>query len=28
VEHMPAYVVTHAQPGLLGAAMVAATDRT
>lgn len=28
VEHMPAYVVTHAQPGLLGAAIVAATDRT
>ena len=27
VEHMPAYVVTHAQPGLLGAAIVAATDR-
>jgi glucokinase len=28
VERMPAYVVTHAQPGLLGAAIVAATGRT
>jgi len=27
VERLPAYVVTHAQPGLLGAAIVAATDR-
>jgi glucokinase len=28
VERMPAYVVTHPQPGLLGAAIVAATGRT